>query len=151
MPFGLKNAGAIYQRLVNKLFKHQIGKNIEVYVDDMIVKSTKENDHVKDLQETFEVLKRHNMKLIPQKCVFGVTAGKFLGFMVSNRGIEANPDKIKAILDMEEPKTLYDIQKLNGKLASLSRFLAKGAERALSFLKLLKGVSSKKRLLRPKP
>src|SRR3954464_3342192 len=133
MPFGLKNAGATYQRLVNKLFKHQIGKNIEVYVDDMLVKSTKENDYVKDLQETFEVLKRHNMKLNQQKCVFGVTAGKFLGFMVTNRGIKANPDKIQAILNMEEPRTLHDIQKLNGKLAALSRFLAKGAERALHF------------------
>src|SRR3954464_4607161 len=147
MPFGLKNAGATYQQLVNKLFKHQIGKNIEVYVDDMLVKSTKENDHVKDLRETFEVLKKHNMRLNLQKCVFGVTAGKFLGFMVTNRGIKANPDKIQAILDMEEPKNLHDIQKLNGKLAALSRFLAKGAERALHFLKLLKGVSSTKRLL----
>src|SRR4051812_358038 len=150
MPFGLKNAGATYQRLVNKLFKHQIGKNIEAYVDDMLVKLTKENDHVKDLQETFEVLKRHNMKLNPQKCVFGVTAGKFLGFMITNRGIEANPDKIQAILDMEEPKTLHDIQKLNGKLAALSRFLAKGAERALPFLKLLKGVSSTKKVTKAK-
>src|SRR5256886_8338584 len=105
MPFGLKNAGAIYQRLVNKLFKHQIGKNIEVYIDDMLVKSTKENDHVKDFAETFEVLKRHNMKLNPQKCVFGVTAGKFLGFMVTNRGIEANPDKIQAILDIDRKST----------------------------------------------
>src|SRR3954471_18519447 len=87
MPFGLKNAGATYQRLMNKLFKHQIGKNIEVYVDDMLVKSTKENDHVKDLRETLEVLKRYNMKLNPQKCVFRVTAGKFLGFIVTNRGI----------------------------------------------------------------
>src|SRR3954468_20327688 len=116
MPFGLKNAGATYQRLVNKLFKHQIGRNIEVYVDDMLVKSTKENYHIKDLRETFEVLKKHNMKLNPQKCVFKLTAGKFLGFMVTNRGIEANPDKIQAILDMEELKTLHDIQKLNRKL-----------------------------------
>src|SRR5436189_884198 len=150
MPFGLKNAGATYKKLVNKLFKNQIGKNIEVYVDDMLVKSTKENDHVKDLRETFEVLKKHNMKLNSQKCVFGVTAGKFLGFMVTNRGIEANPDKIQAILDMEEPKTLHDIQKLNGKLAALSRFLAKGAERALPFLKLLKGVSSTKKVTKVK-
>src|SRR4051812_7877816 len=151
MPFGLKNAGATYQRLVNKTFKHQIGRNIEVYVDDMLVKSAKEVDHVKDLAETFEVLKKHDMKLNPQKCVFGVTAGKFLGFMVTNRGIEANPDKIQAILDMEEPKTLHDIQKLNGKITALSRFLAKGAERALPFLKLLKGVSSTKRSTRPRP
>src|SRR3954464_2449775 len=150
MPFVLKNAGATYQRLVNKLFKHQIGKNVEVYVDDMLVKSTKENDHVKDLLKTFEVLKKHNMKLNPQKYVFGVTAGKFLGFIVTNRGIEANPDKIQAILDMEEPKTLHDIQKLNGKLTALSRFLAKGDERDLPFLKLLKGVSSTNKVTKAK-
>src|SRR3954471_23865153 len=90
------------------------------------------------------------MKLNLQKCVFGVTAGKFLGFMVTNRGIEANPDKIQDILDMEEPKTLHDIQKFNGKLAALSRFLAKGAERALPFLKVLKGVSSTKKVTKAK-
>src|SRR5436190_11323966 len=113
MPFGLKNAGATYQRLVNKIFKHQIGRNIEVYVDDMLVKSAKEVDYIEDLEETFKVLRKYNMMLNPQKCVFGVTAGKFLGFMVINRGIEANPDKIKAILPLEEPKTLHDIQRLN--------------------------------------
>src|SRR3954467_4046516 len=77
MPFGLKNAGATYQRLVNKLFKHQIGRNIKVYADNILVKLTKENDQIKDLLKTFEVLKRYNLKLNPQKCVFGVTAGKF--------------------------------------------------------------------------
>src|SRR3954471_4151227 len=117
----------------------------------MLVKLTKEIDHVKDLAETFEVLKRHNMKLNPQKCVFSVTARKFLGFMVTNRGIEANPNKIKAILDLKEPRTLHDIQKLNGKLAALSRFLAKGAEKSLPFLKLLKGVSSTKKVTKAKP
>src|SRR5436305_9156682 len=145
MPFGLKNAGATYQRLVNKIFKHQIGRNIEVYVDDMLVKLAKEVDHIEDLKETFGVLRKYSMKLNPQKCVFGVTARKFLGFMVTNQGIEANPDKIKAILDLEESKTLHDIQNLNGKLAARSHFLAKGAERSLSFLKLLKGLSSKRR------
>src|SRR3954465_4094390 len=151
MPFGLRNAGATYQRLVNKIFKHQIGRNIEVYVDDMLVKSAKEVDHIKDLKETFEVLRKYNMKLNPQKCVFGVTARKFLGFMVTNRGIEANPDQIKAIHDLKEPKTLHDIQKLNGKLAALSRFLAKGAEKSFPFLKLLKGVSSTKKVTKARP
>src|SRR4051812_38244765 len=90
------------------------------------------------------------MKLNLHKCVFGVTAGKVLGFIVTNHGIEANPDKIKAIVDMEEPKALHDIQKLNGKLATLSRFLTKGAEKALPFLKLLKGVSSTKKVTKAK-
>src|SRR3954465_2707464 len=134
MPFGLKNAGATYQRLVNKVFKHQINRNLEVYVDDMLVKSKEKAEHVLDLHETFEVLKKNNMKLNPQKCVFGVASGKFLGFMVTSRGIEANPDKIQAILNMQEPRTLHDIQKLSGRLAALSRFLSKGAERSLPFL-----------------
>ena len=83
MPFGLKNAGATYQRLMNKMFAYQIGRNIQVYVDDMLVKSLCENDHLNDLQETFNTLRSYNMKLNPNKCVFEVTAGKFMGFLVS--------------------------------------------------------------------
>jgi len=83
MPFGLKNAGAMYQRLMNRMFSHQIGKNMQVYVDDMLVKSTREDDHLSDLQETFDILQSYNMKLNPNKCVFGVATGKFLGFMAS--------------------------------------------------------------------
>ena len=83
MPFGLKNAGAMYQRLMNKMFAHQIGRNVQVYVEDMLVKSTREDDHLDDLKETFNTLRSYNMKLNPNKCAFGVTAGKSLGFMVS--------------------------------------------------------------------
>ena len=83
MPFGLKNAGATYQRLMNRMFAHQIGRNVQVYVDDMLVKSIRENDHLSDLQETFDTLQLYNTKLNPNKCVFGVTTRKFLGFMVS--------------------------------------------------------------------
>ena len=97
MSFGLKNAGATYQRLMNKMFAHQIGRNVQVYVDDMLVKSLHENN----LQETFDTLRSYNMKLNPSKCAFGVTAGKFLGFMVSQRGIEVNPKKVRAILELE--------------------------------------------------
>ena len=96
MPFGLKNAGATYQRLMNKMFAHQ------VYVDDMLVKSVREND----LQETFNTLQSYNMKLNPSKCVFEVTARKFLGFMVSQRGIVVNPEKVRAILELEPPRTV---------------------------------------------
>ncbi|KAL5572616.1 hypothetical protein UlMin_022213 [Ulmus minor] len=103
MPFGLKNAGATYQRLVNKMFKDQIGKTMEVYVDDMLVKSLKTEEHIQNLKETFEILRRYKMKLNPSKCAFGVSSGKFLGFMVNHRGIEANPTKIQALLDMEPP------------------------------------------------
>ena len=83
MPFGLKNAGVTYQRLMNKIFTHQIGRNIQVYVDDLLVKSLHENDHLDDLQETIDTLQSYNMKLNPSKCMFGVTVEKFLGFMVS--------------------------------------------------------------------
>ena len=125
MPFGLKNAGATYQRLVNKIFHDQIGRNVEVYVDDMLVKSKKDDDHLADLKETFQMLRKYNMKLNPAKCVFGVSSGKFLGFMVSQRGIEANPDKIKAILEMSPPKTIKEIQSLTGKAAALNRFVSR--------------------------
>ena len=83
MPFGLKNAGATYQRLMNKMFTHQIGRNVQVYVNDMLVKSLHENNHLDNLQETFDTFQSYNMKLNPSKCVFGVIAGKFLGFMIS--------------------------------------------------------------------
>ena len=86
MPFGLKNAGATYQRLVNHMFRPQIGQNVEVYVDDMLVKSLDEEKHLDDLQETFNTLRRHQMKLNPSKCAFGVSLGKFLGFMVFTKG-----------------------------------------------------------------
>ena len=80
---------------MNKLFAYQIGRNVQVYIDDMLVKSRREDDHLDDLRETFDILRSYNMKLNPSKCAFGVTAGKFLGFMMSQRGIEVNPDKIQ--------------------------------------------------------
>ena len=110
MPFGLKNTGATYQRLMNKMFAHQIGRNVQVYVDDMLVKSILESDHLNDLQETFNTLRSYNMKLNPSKCVFRVTAGKFLGFMVSQRGIEVNPEKVRAILKLEPPRIVKAVQ-----------------------------------------
>ena len=85
------------------MFRPQIRQNVEVYVDDMLVKSLDEEEHLDDLQETFDTLRRFSMKLNPSKCVFGVSLGKFLGFMVSHRGIEANPEKIKMILNMKPP------------------------------------------------
>ena len=114
MPFSLKNAGETYQRLVNQMFRPQIGRNVDVYVDDMLVKSLDEKRHLDDLQETFDTLRRHQMKLNPNKCAFGVSSGKFLGFIVSQRGIEANLDKIQAILDMEPPKNIKEVQSLTG-------------------------------------
>ena len=85
------------------MFHPQIGRNVEVYVDDMLVKSQDEGKHLDDLQETFNTLKQYNMRLNPNKCAFRVSSGKFLGFMISHKGIEANPEKIQAILNMEPP------------------------------------------------
>ncbi|KAM1810112.1 hypothetical protein ACFX12_026916 [Malus domestica] len=139
MPFDLKNAGATYQRLVNSMFAEQIGKSMEVYVDDMLVKSKHADQHITNLSETFTILKRYRMRLNPNKCAFGVGSGKFLGFMISQRGIEANPEKIKAILDMKEPVTSKDIQSLTGKVAALTRFISKATDKCAPFFKALKG------------
>ena len=138
MPFNLKNAGAIYQRLVNHMFRPQIGQNVEVYVNNMLVKSLDEGSHLDDLQETFETLKRYKMKLNPSKCAFGVSSGKILGFMVSQRGIEANPDKIQAILNMEPPKNIKEVQSLIGQVAALNRFVSKATDKCLPFFKVLR-------------
>ena len=138
MPFGLKNAGATYQRLVNHMFHPQIGRNVEVYVDDMLVKSQDEGKHLDDLQETFDTLRQYNMRLNPSKCAFGVSSGKFLGFMVSHRGIEANPDKIQAILNMEPPRNIKEVQSLTRRVAALNRFVSKATDKCLPFFKVLK-------------
>ena len=133
MPFGLKNAGATYQRLMNKMFVHQIGRNVQVYVDDMLVKSLRKDNHLDNLRETFDTLRSYNMKLNPNKCAFGVMAGKFLGFMVSQRGIEVNPEKIRAIMELEPPMTVKEVQSLNGKIAALNRFISKATDKCLPF------------------
>ena len=138
MPFGLKNAGATYQRLMNKMFAQQIGRNVQVYVDDMLVKSRREEDHLEDLKETFNTLRSYNMKLNPGKCEFGVMAGKFLGFMVSQRGIEANPDKIRAIMEMATPRNVKEVQSLNEKIAALNRFVSRATNKCFPLFRTLK-------------
>lgn len=138
MPFRLKNAGATYQRLVNKMFQAQIGQNMEVYVDDMLVKSVTSSNHVADLAEAFNTLRKYHMKLNPQKCAFGVDSGKFLGFLVSHRGIEANPDKVRAILEMPSPRTTKQLQRLTGRLAALNHFVSRSSNKCLPFFKVLK-------------
>ncbi|KAL2248293.1 UNVERIFIED_CONTAM: Retrovirus-related Pol polyprotein from transposon opus [Sesamum indicum] len=112
MPFGLKNAGATYQRLVNRMFEDQIGRTMEIYVDDMLVKSSRSHDHIVCLEQTFATLRKFRMKLNPMKCTFRVTRGKFLGYLVSERGIEMNPENIEAILKLKSPTTVKEVQKL---------------------------------------
>ena len=94
MPFGLKNAGATFQRLVTKLFYKQIGRTMEVYIDDMVVKTKQACNHLDDLEEVFKILKEFGLRLNASKCAFGVGSGKFLGYLVTRRGIEANPEQI---------------------------------------------------------
>ena len=120
------------------MFLPQIGRNDEVYVDDMLVKSAKEMQHLDDLQETFDTLRRYKMKLNRSKCAFGVVSGKFLGFMVSQRGIVANPDKIQAILNLEPSKNIKDVQSLTRQVAALNKFVSKANNKCLSFFRVLR-------------
>jgi hypothetical protein len=138
MSFGLKNAGATYQRAIQMCFANQLHRNIEAYVDDVVIKTRNSDDLIVDLEETFSSLRRFRWKLNPTKCIFGVPSGKLLGFIVSNQGIEANPVMITAITDMEAPATIKDVQKLTGCMAALNRFISRLEERGLPFFKLLK-------------
>ena len=138
MHFGLKNAGATYQRLVNRMFQKQIGTTMEVYIDDMLVKSTTAELHIAHLSVAFQILRKYNMKLNPAKCAFGVSAGKFLGFIVNHRGIEVNLDKIKAVLDMSSPLGIKEVQRLTGRIAALSRFVSKASDKCQPFFQVLK-------------
>ena len=138
MPFRLKNAGVTYQRLMNKMFTHQIGRNVQVFVDDMLVKSLRENNHLDDLQKTFDTLRSYNMKLNPSKCMFGVTVGKFLGFMASQRGIEVNPEKVRAIMELGPPRTVNVVQSLNGKVMGLKKVVSNAMDKCLPFFRTLR-------------
>ena len=138
MPFNLKNVGATYQRLMDYVFHDMIVQNVEVYVDDIVVKSDSCEQHISDLKEVFQALRKYRMRLNPEKCAFGVEGGKFLGFMLTHRGIDANPEKCKAITEMRSPSGLKEIQRLIGRLTSLSRFVPKLVERTRPIIKLLK-------------
>jgi len=138
MLFGLKIAGATCQRLVNKMFRGQIGRNVEVYVDDMLVKSTQALSHIADLRETFKTLRDNKMKLNLAKCAFRVSSSKFLGFMFSQRGIEANPEKVRAVLEMQVPRTNEQLQQLTGKITALNRFISQSIDKCLPFFKIVR-------------
>jgi hypothetical protein len=129
---------ATYQRAIQKCFKKQLNKNTEAYVDDVVVKTRNSDTLIADLEETFAFLWEYQWKLNPNKCVFGVPSRKLLGFIISHRGIEANPEKISAITKMKAPTCIKDVQKLTGCMAALNRFISKLGERGLPFFKLLK-------------
>ena len=138
MPFGLKNAGSTYQRCMQRCLHEQIGRNVHAYVDDISVISREKGTLLDDLRETFANLRRYKMKLNPLKCVFGVPSGQLLGFIVSQRGIEVNPEKIRAILDIKRPTCLKDVQRLTGSAAAVNRFISRLGDKALPLYKLLK-------------
>lgn len=138
MPFGLKNAGSTYQRMMTRMFELQLGKSIEVYIDDMVVKSKVVSEHVDDLGSIFEILRKHKLRLNASKCTFGVGSGKFLGYMVTHRGIEVNPDQIRAINNLHPPRNPKEVQKLTGMIAALNRFISRSADRCRPFFLLMK-------------
>ena len=138
MPFGLKNVGGTYQRLVTKMFRPLLEKTMEVYIDDMLVKSKERLNHTTHLQEAFELLRAYGMKLNPTKCAFGLSAGLFLGFMMTQRGIEANPAQLQAILESPAPSSKKGIQQLTGRLSTLGRFISRSINRLKPFFTALK-------------
>ncbi|XP_068487084.1 uncharacterized protein [Phaseolus vulgaris] len=138
MPFGLKNARATYQRLIDKVLVPMLGRNVQAYVDDMVVTSLEKTKHVADLEELFVTIVRYKLKLNPEKCVFGVEAGKFLGFLLSERGIKANPEKCAAILAMRSPATVKEVQQLTGRMAVLSQFVSASREKGHPYFQCLK-------------
>ncbi|XP_016199409.1 uncharacterized protein LOC107640401 [Arachis ipaensis] len=133
----LVDAAAGY-RLMNKIFSELIGKTVEVYVDDILAKTARPDDPLSDLDGVFSSLRQHGMRLNPLKCAFAMEAGKFLGFMITQRGVEANPEKCQAVIQMKSPGCIKDVQRLAGRLTALSRFLGASAARALPFFNLMR-------------
>ena len=137
IPFSLKNAGSTYQRMIMRMFESQLGKNIEIYIDDMVVKSKMVSEHLGDLRTIFEILKKYKLCLNASKCSFDMGSGKFLGYMVTYRGIEVNPDQIKAINNLQSPWNPKEMQKLTEMATSLNRFLSRLADRCRPFFLLI--------------
>jgi hypothetical protein len=140
MPFGLKNVGATYQRAIQTCLADHWSKRVETYVDDVVIKTKNSENFIEDLQLVFNSLRRYLWKLNPEKCVFGVSAGKLLGFIVSHREIEANLEKIEAIMRMEAPRSQKKVHRLTGCMAALSRLISRLGEKCMPFYKLLKKV-----------
>jgi hypothetical protein len=150
MPFGLRNTGATYQRCMQHVFGDHIGRTVEAYVDDIVVKTKKADDLVSDLRITFSCLRANGVKLNPEKCVFGVPRGMLLGYIVSQRGIEANPEKVAALKRMGPIRDLKGVQKVLGCLAALSCFILRLGEKGLSLYRLLKNTSGSPGPSRPR-
>jgi hypothetical protein len=138
MPEGLKNAGCTVSRMIAIVLHPQLRRNILAYVDDIVVKSIQRGDYIGDLAETFANLRVVNLRLNPEKCVFDIHKRKVLGCIISTKGIEANPDKIKALIEIQEPVLVKDVQKLIGRVVALNRFIPRAAERSFPFFQVLK-------------
>jgi hypothetical protein len=137
MAFGLKNRGATYQKCVHIVLENQIGRNIKAYIDDIVLKLKRHGDLLDDLKETFDNLCKYKMMLNPNKCIFGMSSGKLLGYMVLSRGKDANPTKVEAIEKLQPPRTRREIQKLASMMVAFSRFISKLGECGMPFYKLL--------------
>jgi hypothetical protein len=142
MPEGLRNAGSTFNHMIKLILGNQLERSASAYVDDIVIMSEKEKDHIADLTETFDNMRRNGLKLNPEKCIFGIWKGQLLGCMVSKRGIQANPQKIEALRRMQPPSSRKEVQRLTGRIASLNRFISKAAERSLPFFKVLRANSS---------
>jgi hypothetical protein len=155
MTFGLKNAGATYERAMNLIFHELLGNTVEVYIDDIIVKSAEFSSHIAGLCKAFDKMCRYGLKMNPRKCAFGVSAGKFLGFIIHEHGIEIEPDRIKSIRNVGPPTCKVEVQKFLGKVNYLRRFISNLAGKIDAFTRILRlkndaefawGQSSRKRL-----
>ena len=133
MPFGLKNAGSTYQRMMTRMFEPQLGKNIEIYIDDMVVKSKVEFKHVDDLGSIFEILRKHRLRLNASKCSFGIGSGNFLGYMVTHCIIKVDHNQIRAINNLQPPQDPKEVQKLIGMTAALNQFIFRSTDRCRPF------------------
>ncbi|KAJ3684474.1 hypothetical protein LUZ61_013638 [Rhynchospora tenuis] len=138
MPFGLKNAGAEYQRMVSKVFKEELGEIMEAYIDDMVVKSCTGSDHVSHLERVFPKMRQVGMRLNPKKSFFCLSSGKFLGFIISELCIEAHPDKCQAVVNLKSPKSIKEVQGLTGRIAALNRFISQSAMLCKPFFDVIK-------------
>ena len=137
IPFDLKNARSTYQRMMTRMFESQLRNNIEIYIDDMVVKSKMFLEHLGDLRAIFEILRKYKLCLNASKCSFGIGSGKFLGYMVTHKGIEVNLDQIKAINNLRSPQNPKEVQKLTGMAAALNRFISQSTDRCRPFFLLI--------------
>jgi hypothetical protein len=142
MPEGLKNTRCTFSRMIAIVLHPQLWRNILAYVDDIVVKSVQRRDHISDMAETFANLRAANLRLNPEKCVFGIHKGKVIGCLVSTKGMEANPDKINALIEMQDPVSVKDVQKLTGRVTTLNRFIPRAVERSLPFFQVLRSTKN---------